>query len=209
VDVSRFAARDRLLSAIARQLPVEGLLRELLSALHEVAGFEACALVITDPETTLPTGGMVENFSADSPDICAQVWDNELLDPDFNKFNMLARSTDAVASLWEVTDGDLDRSPRYVKVYEPRGIGDELRMAFTYGGMCWAVGALMRVAVRGPFPAEEIRAVRDLVPVSARALYRSTTGGGQHWRIGGPGHDGGRRCRSYRVDDPGCSIGAR
>jgi hypothetical protein len=97
-------------------------------------------------------------------------WDNELLDADFAKFNDLARSEDPVATLYDATDGDLQRSPRYRKLYESSDAVDELRVAFRSGRTCWTVAALVRPAGNDPFPAEEVQALRDLVPVAARAL---------------------------------------
>lgn len=160
-------ARDRLLAADRAEQPVDAILRELLDALHQCAAFAAAALLLTDTETLLPFGGIVEGFDNDG---CVPFWDNELLDPDFNKFNVLARSNDPVATLWDATDGDLDRSPRFHKIYEPYGHADELRVAFASGERCWAVAALGRPRELGPFAQEEIQAVRDLVPIAARAV---------------------------------------
>jgi len=160
-------ARDRLLAATADDLPVAEVLQALVAALHDVAVFDACAVLLTDPETMLPSAGAVEGFP---PASCGPFWDNELLDPDFMKFNALARSTEPVATLYEATDGDLRRSPRYQKLLEELGADDELRVAFTAGSTCWAVAALVRPAGAGPFTAEEVHAVRGLVPVATRAL---------------------------------------
>lgn len=82
----------------------------------------------------------------------------------------MALSAEPVATLSQLTDGDLARSPRYRKLYEPAGGGDEIRVAFTTGTSCWAVAALVRSAELGPFPAEESQAVLELVPVAARAI---------------------------------------
>jgi DNA-binding CsgD family transcriptional regulator len=100
-------------------------------------------------------------------------WDNELLDPDFLKFNALARSTEPVGTLFEATDGDLFRSPRFQKLYAGWGIGDELRVAFTSGTTCWAVACLLRAEDAGPFTPAEVQAVHDLRPVVTRALRHS------------------------------------
>ncbi len=145
--------------------------------MHAVASFDACAVMTTDPATLLPSGGVVEGFDQSA---CAPFWDNELLDPDFNKFVALAQSHDPVATLHEAVDGDLARSPRYVRLYADYGIGDELRVAFTAGASCLAVGAFTRAAARGPFTPAEIADVRRLVPEAAavlrRALRRVTEG---------------------------------
>jgi DNA-binding CsgD family transcriptional regulator len=161
------AARDRVLAADAAEQPVTELLSDVLDALHGCATFSIAALLLTDTDSMLPFGGVVEGLD---PAQCTPFWDNELLDPDFAKFSSLARSAEPVATLSQLTDGDLARSPRYRKLYEPAGGGDEIRVAFTTGTSCWAVAALIRSAELGPFPAAESRAVLDLVPVAARAI---------------------------------------
>jgi DNA-binding CsgD family transcriptional regulator len=161
------AARDRVLAADVAEKPLDELLADVLEALHDVATFSVAALLLTDTDSMLPFGGVVEGLD---PSQCTPFWDNELLDPDFAKFTSLAREAEPVATLSQLTDGDLSRSPRYRKLYEPGGGGDELRVAFTTGTSCWAVAALVRPADRGPFPADESKAVLDLVPVVSRAI---------------------------------------
>ncbi len=142
-------------------------LRESLAALHAVTRFSWCALMAVDPQTLLPTSGVVEGFE---PDACAPFWDHELLSPGFNKFNVLARSTDRVATLVEATDGDLARSPLYTDLYAPLGAADEARAAFVLGSTCWGLANLVRASEDGPFPDAEIDHVRALAPLVARVL---------------------------------------
>ncbi len=127
-------ARDRLLETIKSEADMATVLEETLAALHSATRFSWCALMTVDPQTLLPTGGVVEGFS---PGLCAPFWDNELLAPGFNKFNALARSTHTVATLVDATDGDLDRAPIYTDLYAPLGVADELRAAFVVGTTCW------------------------------------------------------------------------
>jgi DNA-binding NarL/FixJ family response regulator len=165
-------ARDRMIATMTKEISVTEVLAELNGALHAIAEFDQCLLALTDPDTMLPAGGAVEGFAAES---CAPFWDNELLDPDFSKFNALARSSDPVATLFEATDGDLARSPRYVKLLEPLGTTDELRAAFVTGSSCWAVATLVRSSVGGTFSPTEVQAIRDLLPVAAKALRHAVT----------------------------------
>jgi DNA-binding CsgD family transcriptional regulator len=162
-------ARDRLLAVDASDLPSGEACEEIVRAFHEVARFRWCAVMTTDPETMLPSGGVVEGFS---PDDCVPFWDNELVDPDFNKFTDLARSVDPVATLAETVDGDLSRSPRYTKLYADLDAADELRVAFVAGSSCLAIGVFLRPASEGPFTAEELADVRQLVPVATTTLRR-------------------------------------
>src|SRR5262245_24872330 len=104
------AARDRVLAADAPERPLTDLLSDVLDALHGVATFSVAALLLTDTESMLPFGGVVEGLD---PSQCTPFWDNELLDPDFAKFTSLARSAEPVATLSQLTDGDLARSTTF------------------------------------------------------------------------------------------------
>src|SRR4051812_39927123 len=99
-------ARDRLLAFDEATTSVNETLIDALDALHAVAQFEQSVLLLTDNETMLPFGGMVEGWGDDD---CEPFYDNELLDPDFAKFNVIARSSDPIAVLSELTDCDLAR----------------------------------------------------------------------------------------------------
>lgn len=168
VGIEQFTqARDRMLRVGTRQPEMAVVLDEALAALHSVTRFSWCALMTVDPQTMLPTGGVVEGFSAE---VCAPFWDNELLAPGFNKFNALARSTDTVATLVEATDGDLERAPIYQTLYLPLGVADELRAALMVGSTCWAVAVLLRATADGPFPDHEVDQIRALTPYIARAI---------------------------------------
>ena len=163
-------ARDRLLAADAADLRSSEACEEIVRAFHEVAEFAWCAVMTIDPATFLPSGGVVEGFTADS---CAPFWDNELLDPDFIKFTDLARSVDPVATLVEAVDGDLERSPRYQKLYAGLEAADELRVAFVAGSSCLAIGVFLRPGDAEPFTAEELTDVRALTPIATTLLRRA------------------------------------
>lgn len=135
-------------------------------ALGMVAPYDASAVMTTDPETHLPAGGIVTGFD---PSACVPFWDNELLDPDFNKFNDLARSVDPVATLAEATDGDLDRSPRHQKLYALSGASDELRVAFLSGSTCLAIGAFIRCDGE-TYTATQVNDVRNLLVPAVTVL---------------------------------------
>lgn len=96
-------ARDRL-RRLDDDPNLTATLEATQAALHDVVTFSWSALMTVDPDTLLPTGGLVEGFAAEA---CAPFWDNELLAPGYNKFTDLARSTTSVATLFEATDGDL------------------------------------------------------------------------------------------------------
>lgn len=171
MGIERLAkARDRLLAADAAELLASQVCSALVEGLHDVVSFSACAVMTTDPSTLLPSGGVVEGFATAD---CVPFWDNELIDPDFNKFAELARRIDPVATLADATDGDLARSPRYTKLFHPAGLADEMRAVFVAGSSCLAVATLVRPVGEGCFDDSDVGAVRALVPVATAVLRRA------------------------------------
>lgn len=163
-------ARDRLYAAAQEELSGAEVCAKIIRSFHEVAVFDCCAVMTTDSETLLPSGGVVEGFS---PELCAPFWNSELLDLDCNRFSVLARRADPVASLAESLDGDFERSPRYQKLYASLAPADELRVVFVAGSSCLAVGVFLRPSGKGPFSAAELTAVRKLVAPATTALRRA------------------------------------
>ena len=160
-------ARDRIL-----QVPdkVDEVLQAALRSLHDVATFSWAAVMAVDPQTILPTAGVVEGFG---PEACGPFWDLELVSPGYHKFADLARRADPVGSLFDATDGDLGRSPMYADLYAGLGVADELRAAFRLGSSCWGVACLIRSTDHGPFVDLETRDVRELGHLIARALRQA------------------------------------
>lgn len=167
-DFTRARDRLRYLDEVGPDLTAT--LEATQAALHDVATFSWSALMTVDPDTLLPTGGLVEGFDAAA---CAPFWDDELLSPGYNKFTDLARSTTVIATLHDATDGDLERAPIYNNLWSPLGVADELRAAFVVGSRCWGVVSLLRAADQGPFTDEEFRNVEALVPLIAKKLRAS------------------------------------
>lgn len=60
-------------------------------------------------------------------------------------------------------------------------------MAFNSGTTCWAVGTLVRPAGMDAFTPEEVRAVRDLIPVAARSLRHAVSSRSEMGVLPGPG----------------------
>ncbi|MDA9292924.1 hypothetical protein N9Q18_00400 [bacterium] len=111
---------DTICEASTANAPITATPEATQAALHEVATFSWSALVTVDPDTLLPTGGVVGDFAAEAR---PSSWDNELLAPAYNKFTDLARSTTLVAMLYDATDGDLERAPIYTNLYSQLGGG--------------------------------------------------------------------------------------
>lgn len=160
-------ARDLLRTCDREGRSASGVCEDIVRAFHMVASFSWCAVMTTDPETRLPAGGVVEGFS---PELCVPFWDNELTDPDFLKFADLAKSFEPMGTLYEALDGELERSPRYTKMYAPMGVADELRVSFVVGASWVAIGSFVRAREDGIFTHQELADVRQLLPIANRAL---------------------------------------
>ncbi|MDQ6649451.1 MAG: helix-turn-helix transcriptional regulator [Actinomycetota bacterium] len=165
-------SRDRLLNSTAPDSDLTTVLIATLTALHEAATFSWAAVMAVDPQTILPTAGVVEGFA---PVACGPFWDFELSDgAGYNKFSTLARSDDPVATLYDATDGDLQRSPAFAQLFCALGAGDELRAVFTSRDRCWGIASLLRRADDGPFPEPEVDAVRALCPVVGLVVHQAS-----------------------------------
>lgn len=164
-------ARNELIAATREPLTGEDACEAVARAINLVAPYEAGALMSTDPDTQLPAGGVVTGFD---PSACEPFWDNELLDPDFNKFNELAKRVEPIATLADATDGEVERSPRFQKLYAGFGACDELRVAFMSGSTCLAIGAFVRVGHL--FSATEVSDVRNLLAPAVAVLRGALAG---------------------------------
>ncbi len=164
------AARDSLMAAVDDvTMTGDEACAVVARAVSKVARCDAMALMSTDPETHLPAGGVVAGFDSTA---CVPFWDNELLDPDFNKFNDLVRRVEPIATLTEATDGELRRSPRFQKLYSRYGASDELRVVFMAGATCLAIGAAVRTDGEEYSPTE-LRDVGNLLKPATEVLRRA------------------------------------
>ena len=139
--------------------------------LRRAVPFDGVCMITFDPASALPTGEITENGLP--ADVMPRMAEIETCEPDFNKFETLARSGRPVASLSEATGGKLDRSLRHRELRRPSGFGDELRVALgPWGGL-----TLLREAGRPDFTAAEVDAVTAAAPLVADGLRRAVVHG--------------------------------
>jgi DNA-binding CsgD family transcriptional regulator len=173
--------RRKIRALRERDLAPEDFFASLSATLRELVPFDAAALLTSDPETSLPAGGVIEGFP---PWLCGPFWDNERLTADFNKFSALARCRDPVAALSATTAGEPARSPRFAQLYRPLGYGDECRGVFRVGASCWGYLTLARDGSAGPFTEVEVQAVREALHEAApgvrASVLRSPRVAGEH-----------------------------
>jgi DNA-binding CsgD family transcriptional regulator len=130
-------------------------------SLHELVQHDAATWLSTDPVTGLPTApSMLDDFSA-PVDVCTEHWHREYVNPDFNRFQDLARAEQPAAALRDTT-GDPARSGRFRWFTQPMGYGDELRAVLRVGEVPWAIVALWRREGRPAFSSNEAELVAGL-----------------------------------------------
>ena len=143
-----------------------------LRSLRASMSIDAAFFATVDPTTLLFTSALAEEPLAS---VTVQFLDNEYSRNDVNKFARLAASADKVSSLDRATGGDRMSSPRYREVLAPLGLGDEIRVALSVGGLCWGVLCLHRSASAVGFDTADLDLVRRVAPDMAKGLRRSFT----------------------------------
>ncbi|MHC9292346.1 helix-turn-helix transcriptional regulator [Mycobacterium sp. LTG2003] len=140
-------------------------------AIRPAVAFDGVCVLMFDPATMLQTGDVVENGLPES--VYPRMTEIEFAERDFNKFADLAREIQPAASLYEATEGDLDRSLRQREVRGPNGwLGDELRAALVSNTGTW--GGLTLLRESGPaFNPDEVKFVASLSRHLADGIRRS------------------------------------
>lgn len=95
--------------------------------------------------------------------------DNEFQGDDVNQWTSLARERDGVATLARATGGDFQASARYRDLFQPLGLGDELRAVLRTGDACWGLMCLHRETGHS-FTEQEQQLIRVLAPHLAEGL---------------------------------------
>jgi DNA-binding CsgD family transcriptional regulator len=155
---------------IHRGLSLDAFFENADRALADLVQFDSSCWLSLDPATLLPTSHFTREIGSDH---LMELAANEFLEDDVNKFVDLARQPQRVGILSQATDGDLGRSPRYVRVLASHGYqdGDELRAMFVDGDTAWGCVALHRR--RGTFSDEDARLVAGVSRYLATGIRRA------------------------------------
>jgi DNA-binding CsgD family transcriptional regulator len=140
---------------------------EVLRRLRKIIPIDAAFSATVDPATLLFTGSMTEEIPAS---VTPAFLSNEFLQDDVTKFVHLARSARPVQSLYQATQDEPDRSPRYRDILAPIGFGDELRAALRVGSVTWGVLCLHRDLTGSGFTPAELTMLERIVPHLAVGL---------------------------------------
>jgi DNA-binding CsgD family transcriptional regulator len=144
--------------------------RQVAAKLRRVVPMGSYGFATVDPATVMFTSTVGEHIPGDAlPRLAA----NEYAEEDFNKFSELAISGHVVGRLNHVTGGRPSRSRRYREILRPLGWGDELRVVFVSGGLCWGFICMHRERSRADFTADEAAFLAGLAPHIAEGLRKS------------------------------------
>lgn len=139
---------------------------EVLTRLRRVVAVDALWWATSDPATLLFTQAFREGI----PDrLIPYFVDNEFRGGDVNQWTSLAREGDGVTTLALATEGDFEASARYRDLFQPLGLGDELRAVLRTGDACWGLMCLHRETGH-PFSEQERQLVKVLAPHLAEGL---------------------------------------
>ena len=155
-----------IITACRSGLAPERLKAEVLGRLRRLVPVDAVWWATADPATLLFTQAYREGLPADTTPYFV---DNEFLADDVNKWTELAADRGGVRTLWQATGGRPEASGRYRDLFQPMGMGDELRVVLRTGGASWGLMCLHRAAGR-PFTEAEARYVGRLAPHLAEGL---------------------------------------
>ena len=168
--MKRGAALENLTAAIVEVcrsgLAPEALRDRVLPRLRRAVPFDAAFWSTVDPTTLLFTQPHQEEIPAETVPYFIQ---NEFLEADVNKWTALAGERFGVRTLADATGGHMDGSSRYRDIFQPLGLGDELRAVLRVGGACWGYMCLHREA-GVPFSREEVAYVHRLGPHLAEGI---------------------------------------
>lgn len=162
---------DRLVEHVAR---VCARAEEPLLLLERVAAvvrrhipYAVAGWLLVDPDTTLINAVYEEDVPRESHLALIEL---ELTTQDVTKFVDLSRADVPAAALSAATQGHLDRSLRWSRIYGPLGFGDELRTVFRTATVTWGNACLTRRADEPWFSAREVDSMARLSPHVAHGI---------------------------------------
>lgn len=163
-------ARRQFVRLLHRGLDLAAFLEAADRTLVSVLPFDDSCWLSLDPATLLPTSHFTREHGIE---VLMALAANEFLEDDLNKFADLARATPPVGTLYEATQGELQRSPRFTKVLAPHGheVGDELRAVFIDGDSAWGCVALHRR--QGRFKSDDVTLIADIGGYIAQGIRRA------------------------------------
>jgi DNA-binding CsgD family transcriptional regulator len=159
--------------ACAKATNADELIESVDSALRKAVPYDGATWFGTDPATLLSTTPTrIEGIEAGH---CDSFWHREFHVEDAMLFRDLARASEPVASLRDVTDDRPMRSARFREFLAPQGYDDEMRGVFRLGEAAWGITGLYREKGRPAFTSHDRAVLSSVVGTVAGALRRHVT----------------------------------
>lgn len=171
--------RHEIIRIAQAGVDVSTLRRRVLPLLRKVLVVDAVWWALADPETLLFSQALTD----DIPSVAVPLFlENEISQPDVNKFRALARGPEPVATLYSATRQAPEDSVRYRDILRPHRLGDEMRVALRDRKQTWGFMCLHREAGARAFSPDEQKWMRQLAPHLAAGLRQSLllAGGSKH-----------------------------
>ena len=146
--------------------------QRLLEEIRQVAGFDAYAWLLTDPETSVGSAPLADVPPPLVPQLPRLIRSKYLTE--VNRWTALGT---AVATLHEATGGDLSRSLLWRELLGRYGVVDVASMVFNDRYGCWGFLDLWRVGAAAPFTRGEVdflAGIRDAVTTALRRCQANT-----------------------------------
>ncbi|PGS42253.1 helix-turn-helix transcriptional regulator [Bacillus cereus] len=128
--------------------------KEFLNILKKVISFDASCFTAIDPRTFLSTGAYTDRRIEQ---LHSQLFMNEFLEDDYNKFKDLARNPPHVGAMCIITNDNPIKSTRYRNILKPAGFIDEVRVVCMSKGKCFGHLSLFRDKTKVPFQHDECK----------------------------------------------------
>jgi DNA-binding CsgD family transcriptional regulator len=144
----------------------------VIEELRKAVPFDAYVAFTTDPTSGLITDMVQEGMGSEADG--RYFLEHICFEDDVLEFNWMARNQIPVGLLSEATGGHLDRALRYREVQDPRGLGYELRGAFTTRAELWGALCLSREKGIPDFVARELAFIRRIAPHLGAGLRAAT-----------------------------------
>lgn len=163
--------QDALESLQGARLDLDPLRHEIARIIRPAVPHEGWSITSMDPDALL-----LSSAAADLPGAgfdLARLTLIEYASDDVNLHRDLMRRGSRAGVLSQSTGGDLRRSDRGREIYQPSGIGDELRAELAAGARCWGTMDVFRERSSRCFSDEEADFTRHLAPRIARLLRRA------------------------------------
>lgn len=128
--------------------------KEFLNILKKVIPFDASCFTAIDPRTFLSTGAYTDRRIEQ---LHSQLFMNEFLEDDYNKFKDLARNPPHVGAMCIITNDNPIKSTRYRNILKPAGFIDEVRVVCMSKGKCFGHLSLFRDKTKVSFQHDECK----------------------------------------------------